>query len=182
MVVIDTLSQSIAPGDDKVDGGVFTAAMQRIVAATGANVTALHHPTKAGQDVRGDGALQGNVDTIIVVARDGSGSGSIKAGSKYRIGDPGKVNFRYRLKPLVIGHDEDGDEIGVVLAVEDARGASMGIVDIDDDDVPMLKRRDKMEDRVEMLIEVGTEVAGKFAAEGEALREVALDVPNCSRP
>jgi RecA-family ATPase len=65
MIVIDTLAQSIMPGNDNdaKDAGIYTAAMQRIVAATGANVTALAHPTKSGEGVRGSGALQANVDT-----------------------------------------------------------------------------------------------------------------------
>ena len=55
------------------------------------------------QDGRGDSALQGNVDTIIDVARDDGGRGTIKAGSKFRIGNPAKVNFGYRLKAFEIG-------------------------------------------------------------------------------
>ena len=42
---------------------IYTAAMQRIIAATGANVTALAHPTKDGKGgVRGSGALQAMVE------------------------------------------------------------------------------------------------------------------------
>jgi AAA domain/Bifunctional DNA primase/polymerase, N-terminal len=94
IIVIDTLSQSITPGNDRDDGSIFTGAMQRIVNATGANVSTLHHPTKAGEAVRGDSALQGNVDTVIEVARAANGRGTIKAGSKFRIGDPAKVKLR----------------------------------------------------------------------------------------
>ena len=81
--------------------------MQRIVAATGANVTALAHPTKEGKGgVRGSGALQANVDTVIEIAKDGAGRGTIKAGSKFRIGSPSKVSFGYRLKSHVVGQDD----------------------------------------------------------------------------
>lgn len=135
MIVIDTLAQSIMPGNDNdaKDAGIYTAAMQRIVAATGANVTALAHPTKAGEGVRGSGALQANVDTVIEVSRDAAGRGTIKAGSKFRVGNPSKVKFDYRLKSEVIGLDDDGDEISVVLAVENDSEPKLAVDDSEDD-------------------------------------------------
>jgi hypothetical protein len=149
MIIIDTVSQSIAPGsNDRDHGGLFVSAMQRVATATGACVTALHRPTKAGDPVRSDGQFQGNVDTIILLSREASGRGTIKAGSKFRIGDPSKVNFGYRLKPFVIGRDDDGDDVSVVLAVEGHSALNLA-VDDSDEDVPVLKRRDDREDRVE---------------------------------
>jgi hypothetical protein len=177
MIVIDTLAQSIMPGNDNdaKDAGIFTAAMQRIVAATGANVTALAHPTKTGKEgVRGSGALQANVDTVIEVSRDAGGRGTIKAGSKFRIGNPAKVKFGYRLKSQVIGRDDDGDDIDVVLAVEDQTGPDLAVVDGEDEEVPLLKVPDRREDRVAMLLDVAREEAAKAAADGEPLGEVAL--------
>lgn len=153
MIVIDTLAQSIMPGNDNdsKDAGIFTAAMQRIVAATGANVTALAHPVKSGEGVRGSGALQANVDTVIEVSRDGAGRGTIKAGSKFRIGNPAKVKFGYRLQSHVTGRDEDGDDIDVVLAVEDRSATDLAVTDIDDD-APTLQQSDRREDRVQAVV------------------------------
>lgn len=174
MIVIDTLSQSISPGNDREHGGIFVGAMQRISVLTGANVTSLHHPTKAGEAVRGDGQLQGNVDTVIDVSRDRkTGRGTIEAGSKFRIGDPSKVRFGYRLKAVEIGRDEDGDIIDVVLATED-HDPSFAVADGEDDDVPPLKVPDGREDRVYMLLDVARDEARKAAAEGEPLSSVAL--------
>jgi hypothetical protein len=86
-----------------------------------------------GEGVRGSGALQANVDTVIEVSRDASGRGTIKAGSKFRIGNPSKVKLGYPLKSQVIGRDDDGDDIDVVLAVEDQTGPDLAVDDTDDD-------------------------------------------------
>lgn len=174
MIVIDTLSQSITPGSDREDGSIFTGAMQRIVNATGANVSTLHHPTKAGEAVRGDSALQGNVDTVIDVAREGNGRGTIKAGSKFRIGDPAKVNFAYRLKPFEIGKDEDGDAITVVLAVEASVGVAMGAVEDADDD-SALTPTDTPADKLAATLRVFKErVEGIAANTGEPAGKIGV--------
>src|SRR5665213_2187679 len=174
MIVIDTLSQSITPGSDREDGSIFTAAMQRIVNATGANVSTLHHPTKAGEAVRGDSALQGNVDTVIDVAREGNGRGTIKAGSKFRIGDPAKVNFAYRLKAFEIDKDEDGDAITVVLAVEASVGVAMSAVNDTDDD-SALTPTDTPADKLVATLRVFKERVEDIASNtGEAACEIGL--------
>lgn len=175
MIVIDTLAQSIMPGNDNdaKDAGIYTASMQRIAAATGANVTVLAHPTKAGEGVRGSGALQANVDTVIEVSRDkATGVGQIKAGSKFRIGDPAKVNFYYRLRSHSIGVDEDGDEISVVLA-EDRPMTDMRVDDSDDDTLPVPP--DGPSDKLSATLHVFRERVESIAAEtGEALQEIGL--------
>ncbi|MDO9295587.1 AAA family ATPase [Bradyrhizobium sp.] len=168
MVIVDTLSQALSPGDEHRDGAKFTAALHRIANATGANVTALHHPTKAGQDVRGDGAFQGNVDTIIVVSRDSAGKGTIAAGSKFRIGNPAKVKFGYRLKSFVIGRDDDGDDIEVVLAVEPA-APDLSVTDDDDDEAVTLAPSDRREDRIQAVIDVFDREAERQKADDESL-------------
>jgi hypothetical protein len=174
LIVVDTLSQAVLPGNDREHGGLFVASLQRIADATGAAVMALHHPTKAGEQVRGDGALQGNVDSVLVVERDKSGRGVFKAGSKFRIGDPRKVSFGYRLRSHVVGTDEDGDDVTVVLAVADYSHPELAIVDDDADDVPPIKVADRREDRVAMLCEVAREEALRGAAQDEPPTEVSV--------
>lgn len=174
MIVIDTLAQSIMPGNDNdaKDAGIYTAAMQRIVAATGANVTALAHPTKNGEGVRGSGALQANVDTVIEIVRDNKGIGTIKAGSKFRIGNPAKVNFRYRLRPHTVGYDEDGEEISVVLA-EDLPELAFAVDDTEDEEVPA--STDTPADKLAATLRVFKERAEAIAADtGEQVREIGL--------
>lgn len=177
-IIVDTLSQSISPGNDREDGSIYTAALQRIANATGANVTALHHPTKAGDAVRGDSALQGNVDTIVEVSRDQrTGTGTIKAGSKFRIGNPSKVNFGYRLQSHIIGKDEDGEDIEVVLAVERVAGAAMSAIDDTEDEVELAKLTspDTPADKLRATLRVFRERAEDMAADtGDKVAEVGL--------
>jgi hypothetical protein len=119
-VVIDTVSQAITPGDAdrSVDTSIFTKAMQRICAATGANVTAICHPTKKGEGTRGSGAWEANVDTTLFYSWDKAKKiGRIKSGTKFRIGDPAKIDFMYQLECVDVGVDDDGDPIPVILSV-----------------------------------------------------------------
>jgi len=174
MIVVDTLAQSIAPGNDNdaKDAGIYTAAMQRIVAATGANVTALAHPTKSGEGVRGSGALQANVDTVIEIVRDSRGIGIIKAASKYRIGNPAKVNFKYRLRSYTVGVDEDGDDIDVVLS-EELPMPDLAVDDTDDDQVP--QATDTPTDKLAATSRVFKERVEAIAANtGERASEIGL--------
>lgn len=174
MIVIDTLAQSIMPGNDNdaKDAGIYTAAMQRIVAATGANVTALAHPTKSGEGVRGSGALQANVDTVIEVSRDAAGRGTIKAGSKFRIGNPAKVMFGYRLRSHTIGTDDDGDGISVVLS-EDQPTPNIAVQDTEDDGVPA--PTDTPADKLAATLRVFRErVEGIAADTGEPLGKIGV--------
>jgi hypothetical protein len=174
MIVIDTLAQSIMPGNDNdaKDAGIYTAAMQRIVAATGANVTALAHPTKSGEGVRGSGALQANVDTVIEVSRDAGGRGTIKAGSKFRIGNPAKVMFGYRLRSHSIGTDDDGEDITVVLA-EDQPTPNIAVEDSEGDEIPAPK--DTPADKLVATLGVFRErVEGIAANTGEAASEIGV--------
>jgi hypothetical protein len=175
MIVIDTLAQSMMPGNDNdaKDAGIYTAAMQRIAAATGANVTALAHPTKSGEGVRGSGALQANVDTVIEVSRDASGRGTIKSGSKFRIGNPAKVKFGYRLKSHVVGRDDDGDDIDVVLAIED-QGLDLRVDDTDED-AAILTPPDTPADKLATTLRVFRERVESLAnATGEAVDKIGL--------
>jgi hypothetical protein len=174
MIVIDTLAQSIMPGNDNdaKDAGIYTAAMQRIVAATGANVTALAHPTKSGDGVRGSGAFQANVDTVIEVSRDAGGRGTIKAGSKFRIGNPAKVTFGYRLRSHSIGTDDDGDDITVVLA-EDQATPNLAVEDSEADDIPA--PTDTPADKLAATLRVFRErVEGIAANTGEAVDKIGV--------
>ncbi len=189
MIVIDTLAQAIAPGDDNSskDAGIFTKAMQRIVNATGANVTALAHPVKSATNgdvgVRGSGALQANLDTVIEITMSKKGGkGTIKAGSKFRIGDPKKVNFGYRLNTHVIGRDEDGEDALIVLAtassVDETYAVEDAAVDLEADDENELAKMippDTPADRKRAILRVITEHAVTIAAQtDEQPHEIGL--------
>lgn len=172
LIVIDTVSQALLPGNDRDHAALFVKSIQRIADQTGAAVMALHHPTKAGDPVRGGGEFQGNTDCVMIVERDKSGRGVLRATSKFRIGDPNKARFGYRLRPYVIGKDEDGDDITVVLAVADKSHPTLAAVEDEDDDIPAIKVADRREDRVAMLCDVAKEEAARGAAQDEPLTEV----------
>jgi hypothetical protein len=112
------------------------------------------------------------VDTVVEISRDGSGLGTIKSGSKFRIGNPAKVNFRYRLSSRVVGMDEDGDEISVVLA-EDVPMPDIAVDDSNDQAVP--PATDTPADKLAATLRVFKERVEAIAADtGEAAREIGL--------
>jgi hypothetical protein len=176
MIVIDTVSQAILPGSDREHGGLFVRSMQRIADATGASVTALHHPTKQGDEVRGDGAFQGNTDGVVLLSRDKKTNlGTIKASAqKFRVGDPRKVAFGYKLEPVIVGKDEDGEDIGVVVAVETA-DVSWHVDEEADDGQNVPPPPDTPSDRPAAILGVIRERVEMIAANtGETVDTIAL--------
>ena len=181
LVIIDTLSQSMRGGDgsSEKDAGNFTTALQRISAATGACTLALAHPTKAGTGgVRGSGAFEADVDCIIEMVYDASAKrGTIKAGSKFRIGNPSKVDFGYRLKSAHIGVDEDGEDETVVLSVDAASsGAAMGDGFSDEDAVLSHNEPDSLAARSQMVLSIFKELADADKADDEGASDARASV------
>jgi hypothetical protein len=189
MIIVDTVSASISPGNDREHAGLYMKAMERISQATGAHVTALHHPTKTGDPLRGGGEFFGNGDAVILVSRDEKTKvGTIKASlEKFRIGDPALVDFNYELKPHKIGVDEDGEAINVILAVEHRRAEAMGAVSDDEADARLerfqLLKYENLEDYVldymrQQVAGAGDEVTERTTFLSDELREAvtpALD-------
>ena len=143
-IFIDTLSKSIRPGkEDNDDGAIYVQALQRISDQTGANVTVLAHPSKGGvasSGVRGGGVFEADVDTVLEIVKNDKQKSSfiLRADAdKFRIGDPGKVNHRFTMLGIVVGRDEDGEDVSVVQAIFQANqsgGAHLGKVDETDGD------------------------------------------------
>ena len=189
MIVIDTVSASISPGNDREHAGPYMKSLERISQATGANVTALHHPKKTGEALRGGGEFFGNGDAVILVSRDEKTRvGSVKASSeKFRIGDPSLVDFNYVLTPYKIGVDEDGEDVNVILAVEHGRAEAMGAVSDDEADARLERWRfakfEYLEDYVldymrQQVAGAGDEVTERTTFLSDQLREAvtpALD-------
>ncbi|MEH2476201.1 hypothetical protein V1281_002629 [Nitrobacteraceae bacterium AZCC 2161] len=117
-IIIDTVAKSIGSGDenDAGDAGRYMQGMQRVAEATGANVMALHHPPKNGTDPRGSGAFSADGDTVLNVTRKDNGICELRAGGKFRVGDPSLVKIDYRLVAETVGHTIKGKPINVVLA------------------------------------------------------------------
>lgn len=107
LIVIDTLARAMKGGDENSaqDMGALNDAIGALIEASGACVLVIHHSGKnKAAGARGSSALLGAIDTEIEVA-----DRSITA-TKQRdleMGDP----LGFRLHPVLLGLDEDGDEI-----------------------------------------------------------------------
>ena len=123
VIVIDTLAQATA-GLDENKGEDMTraiAACQRIQAETGGLVVLIHHTGKdATRGLRGHSSLIGALDAAIEVS-GGADSPRKWISAKVKDGESGK-EYPFDLRRVVLGHDDDGDEISscVIKRVESA--------------------------------------------------------------
>ena len=123
LVVIDTLSRALAGGDENgpKDMTGFVGNIDRIRHAS-PHVMIVHH---AGKDLakgaRGHSSLRAATDTEIELAPTGNGKECIATVTKQRDLEGGDV-FRFTLKGVVLGKDEDGDPVSsaVVEHLHDA--------------------------------------------------------------
>lgn len=115
LVVIDTFAHALCGGDENSaqDVSAFNAGVAALIKHTGACVMVIHHPPKSGNGPRGSSALHGAIDTELEV-----NSRRIVA-TKQRDVEIGDAIW-FKLRPIALGIDEDGDEITscVVLAAE----------------------------------------------------------------
>lgn len=137
VIVIDTLAQT-TPGANENSGedmGKALAHCKRIHQATGALVLLVHHSGKdAARGARGWSGLKAAADAEIEVLRDGDHR-TLRV-SKLKDGeDGGELGFR--LQPVVLGLDEDGDEV------------TSCVVDHLDDGVKLQRRRAAPRGRVQ---------------------------------
>jgi hypothetical protein len=122
LIVIDTLSRVIAGGDENAasDMTAFIRNVDAIRQATRAHVMIVHHTGKdAARGARGHSSLRAATDTEIEVSADEI-AGRVVRVTKQRDYEGGE-EFRFRLKPVDLGYDQDGDRVGscVVTAVEE---------------------------------------------------------------
>ncbi|MFD1193345.1 helicase RepA family protein [Seohaeicola saemankumensis] len=120
LIVIDTLARAFGGGDENTakDMGAFIRNIDAIRAETGAHVMVIHHSGKdTSKGARGSGSLRAAVDTEIELTRDGT---VILAETKKQRDMPTGNVFAYTLRSVLIGQDEDGDDItsAVVEAAE----------------------------------------------------------------
>lgn len=115
LIVLDTLARALMGGDENSaqDVGAFNTAVGALIDATGACVMILHHSGKnKNAGARGSSALLGAIDTELEVD-----SNQIVARKQrdVEIGEP--VGFK--LVPVVVGIDEDGDELASCVVEPD---------------------------------------------------------------
>jgi hypothetical protein len=119
VIVIDTLAQS-APGSDEnssADMGRIISNAQLLQRETNGLVVLIHHTGKdASRGARGHSSLFASLDAAIEVKRPTRGREWHRA--KVKDGEDGVVTS-FRLEHVVLGTDEDGDEISSCVAVSD---------------------------------------------------------------
>ena len=107
LIVVDTFARALMGGDENSaqDVGAFNSAIAALIESTGACVLIVHHSGKdKSKGARGSSALLGAIDTEIEVD-----SGMVMARKQRDIEIAEAIGFK--LHPMVVGIDEDGDEI-----------------------------------------------------------------------
>jgi hypothetical protein len=121
LIVIDTFARALMGGDENSaqDVGAFNAAIAALIESTGACVMIIHHSGKdKNKGARGSSALLGAIDTEIEVD---DGMVMARKQRDIEIADP----IGFKLNPLVVGVDEDCDEV-TSCVVEPAQVGAQG--------------------------------------------------------
>lgn len=120
LIIVDTLARSMGGGDENTakDMSAFIRNIDALRGEDGAHVMVIHHSGKdTSKGARGSGALRAAVDTEIEITRDGP---VIMAESRKQRDKATGAVFAYTLQSVVLGTDEDGDDVtsAVVQATE----------------------------------------------------------------
>ena len=173
LIIVDTLAAAStgADGSSDRDMGLVCGRLRHVATELDCAVLVVHH---SGKDVtkgmRGSSATLGAVDySLLVEEKDGA---STLSAEKMRDARKGQ-SIKFKLVEVVIGVDEDGENVTSCIVRPWEAGAAMSAVD-DDEEPPPLKVPDRREDRVAMLLDVAREEAEKAAAEEEPLDSVGL--------
>lgn len=111
LVIIDTLAQSMAGGDENSgeDMGKVLAHCQLLHSLTGAMVLLIHHSGKdASKGARGWSGLKAAMDCELEITRNGE-QRSLRV-SKQKDGEDG-IGWGFRLVQVGLGQDADGDPV-----------------------------------------------------------------------
>jgi KaiC/GvpD/RAD55 family RecA-like ATPase len=111
VVIIDTVSRALAGGNENApdDMGAFVTALDAMRDSLACTVIVVHHIGKdSSRGGRGHSLLHCAVDTEIEVER--CDDISLARVTKQRDG-PGGAEYGFRLKPVVLGMDEDHDVV-----------------------------------------------------------------------
>jgi hypothetical protein len=143
LLILDTLAQ-VTPGANEntsEDMGRALANCRILHDATGATIGIVHH---AGKDLsrgaRGWSGLKGAMDAELEVNRDEESGAREIVVRKQKDGRDGDV-FPFRLETVVLGHDEDGDDITSCIVIESDQRAKKA-------EEPKGKRRGRIETHI----------------------------------
>lgn len=118
LIVIDTLSRVMAGGDENgpVDMTAFIKNVDRIRHATGAHIMIVHHTGKdVAKGARGHSSLRAATDTEIEVATDETDIRLAKVTKQRDL--QGGEEFAFKLEPIALGVDQDGDAVTTCVVV-----------------------------------------------------------------
>lgn len=135
LVPLDTLSRLFAGGDENssADMGCFIKNVTQLRFETGAHIAVIHHGTKSSSGLapRGHGSLEGADDALIEVVKDQL-TGNRTATLVHAKDDPDGVCLPFRLAPVVLGVDDDGDAVTTLLTQETEPSAPPSPVKLSD--------------------------------------------------
>jgi hypothetical protein len=121
LIVIDTLSRVMAGGDENsaADMTALIRNIDAIRATTDAHILTVHHTGKdAARGARGHSSLRAATDTEIEIMNEDGNRAAVV--TKQRDHNGGET-FAFTLKPVLLGHDQDGDEVSsCIIEVADA--------------------------------------------------------------
>lgn len=175
LLVLDNLTRLIGGEDMNLTKGVsdMFGAIENIAHGSGLCVVIIHHWNKSGKGA-GSFAIRAAVDNVLELSEDKNGAKAI-TGDKVRDG-PKDGKLLFKLRPVVLGVNQWGNDVSSCIVIEHSN--PMGAVAEDDDDAPAIKIADRLEDRIERVIDVFEREGQRQKADDESLsaasRRVAL--------
>ena len=110
LIILDTMAASHSGDENSAkDMGLFLAACKDLSLATGAMVLAVHHTGKEeSKGMRGSSALFAGADFVMEVFKNDKEHGASLSKSR---DDVTGTSFSFVLRRVVVGHDDEGDEV-----------------------------------------------------------------------
>ena len=124
LIIIDTLAMAMSGGDENrtQDITVVVENMKRIQQALGCHIMVLHHPGKdETRGARGSSALHAASDTVLELKKN-KDAVCVRAVKQRDMEGDKELNFK--VQKVVIGEDDDGDELS--SAVIEETGPTLG--------------------------------------------------------
>lgn len=127
LIVVDTLARVMGGSDENLAPAIaeLLNELDYIRRATGAHVMLVHHSGKDGsRGARGHSSLRAAIDTEIALSRDDDTSQITAEVTKQRDGPTGG-QFRFFLRRVVLGKDQDGDDVTTCVVATAASGEGL---------------------------------------------------------
>jgi hypothetical protein len=120
LIVVDTVSRALDGGDENspADMGTFVANCDRMREATGATMLGVHHTPAVGDNPRGHTCLKNGSEIRMLAKKVANGLFSLSL-EHLKDGAAGD-ELLFKLQSVVVGTEEDGEEVEGGLVVETA--------------------------------------------------------------